>query len=172
MKKLNLLELNRLSLEDFKKISKKDIIVILDNVRSALNIGSIFRTSDAFLVKKIVLTGICATPPNRELLKTAIGATDSVEWEYFESIETAVKNYKSEGYTIIGIEQTTKSVRIDDYRKHDRCALIFGNEVGGLDDAILDLLDVSIEIPQYGTKHSLNVAVCAGIVIWEFTKFQ
>ncbi len=170
MKKLNLLELNRLNLYEFKQIPKKDIIIILDNIRSALNIGSIFRTSDAFLVKKIVLTGICATPPNRELLKTAIGATDSVSWEYEESVRDAVLHYKQEGYKIIGIEQTTTSILVDDYPKHERCALIFGNEVGGIDDSILDLLDVSIEIPQYGTKHSLNVAVCAGIVIWEFCK--
>jgi 23S rRNA (guanosine2251-2'-O)-methyltransferase len=170
MKKLNLLELNRLNLDEFKQIPKKDIIIILDNIRSALNIGSIFRTSDAFLVKKIVLTGICATPPNRELLKTAIGATDSVSWEYEENVRNAVLHCKQEGYKIIGIEQTTTSILVDDYPKHEHCALIFGNEVGGIDDSILDLLDVSIEIPQYGTKHSLNVAVCAGIVIWEFCK--
>jgi len=170
MKKLNLLELNRISLENFKKTQKKDLIIILDNIRSALNIGSIFRTADAFLYSKIVLTGICATPPNREILKTAIGATESVDWEYIENIKAAVEKYKLLDYKIIGIEQTNESIPLMDYPIHDKAALIFGNEVGGIDDSIINLLDCSIEIPQFGTKHSLNVAVCAGIVMWEFAK--
>lgn len=170
MKKLNLLELNRISIENFKKTEKKDLIIILDNIRSALNIGSIFRTADAFLFKKIILTGICATPPNREILKTAIGATDSVDWEYFEDVKDAVIHYKSDNYKIIGIEQTDISIPLQSYPIHQKVALVFGNEVGGIDDSILELLDCSIEIPQFGTKHSLNVAVCAGIVMWEFSK--
>ena len=173
MRKLKLEELNRPDLQTFRNKEKIPVIIILDNVRSAMNVGSVFRTADAFACEKIILGGITATPPNREITKTAIGATDSVIWEYSPEISEKIAVLKSDGYKIYGIEQTDQSVMLDQQLpEHDKAVLIFGNEVDGISDSVMDLLDGCIEIPQFGTKHSLNVAVCAGIVLWEFSKYH
>ena len=166
MKKLKLHELGRVSVDEYSEVKKVPLIVVLDNIRSAMNVGSIFRTSDAMAISKIYLCGISATPPNREITKTAIGATDSVEWQYFESTELAINSLKIEGYEVIAIEQTDSSIELMDYQpKKDNIAIVLGNEVNGVDSEVLPLLDGAIEIDQYGTKHSLNVSVCAGIVL-------
>lgn len=171
MKKLTLDELGRASVTSYKSKEKLPIIVVLDNVRSALNVGSVFRTSDAFAIQKIVLCGITATPPNREITKTAIGATESVDWIYFEDTVSALTELKTQGYYIIGVEQTDQSISLDDFNiSQEKIAVIFGNEVDGVSDEALEMLDISMEIPQFGTKHSLNVSVCAGIVLWEMMK--
>ena len=171
MKKLSLLELDRPDVEQFKKSDKNQIIVVLDNVRSALNVGSFFRTCDGFAVETLFLTGITACPPNREIQKTAIGATESVSWEYRENIVDAVTEIKAAGYKVWGVEQTNQSVMLDSIEMEDqKIALVFGNEVDGLSEEILPILDGCIEIPQFGTKHSLNVAVCGGIVLWEMIR--
>ena len=172
MRKLKLEELDRLSVEEFKKTKKIPLIVVLDNVRSALNVGSVFRTSDAFAVEKIYLCGITAKPPHKEILKTAIGATDSVEWEYEKDVTETVKKLKSDGCSIFGIEQTSDTVFLQDVDLQGvtKAVIVLGNEVMGVSDALLPLLDAAVEIPQFGTKHSLNVSVCGGIVIWEFFK--
>lgn len=169
MRKLSLKELNRVDIATFKEQKKTPIILVLDNVRSALNVGSAFRTSDAFALEKIYLCGITATPPHREILKTAIGATESVTWEYVKSTTELVNHLKQDGYQIIGVEQAEGSVMLDDFKvKSDqKYALIFGNEVKGVDDAVMQQLDVCLEVPQLGTKHSLNISVCVGVVTWE-----
>lgn len=173
MRKLKLEELGRLSVEEYHKISKTPVVVVLDNIRSAMNVGSVFRTADAFAIEKIVICGISATPPNREITKTAIGATESVSWEYIEDISEAIASLKSKGYTIAGIEQTDNSIKLGSVLPDaEKIAVVLGNEVDGISDEILYLLDYCIEIPQYGTKHSLNVSVCAGIVLWELTKMH
>ncbi|HPN69540.1 MAG TPA: RNA methyltransferase [Saprospiraceae bacterium] len=170
MRKLKLDELGRDSVADFQDKQKLPLVVVLDNIRSAMNVGSFFRTGDAFLIEKILLCGITATPPNREITKTAIGATESVHWEYHENITSALEQLKSAGYQLVGIEQTDVSVLLDDFEIKDdgKYALVFGNEVDGVSDEALAHLDVCLEIPQDGTKHSLNVSVCGGIVLWEF----
>ncbi|MFZ1705822.1 MAG: TrmH family RNA methyltransferase [Saprospiraceae bacterium] len=169
MKKLSLEDLQRASIEEFKAAKKNPIVVILDNVRSAMNVGSFFRTCDAFAVEKLILTGITATPPSREINKTAIGATESVEWAYHENVVDAINNVQNEGYLVAGVEQTTNSKMLGQFSiPLQKTALVFGNEVDGLHTDIFPLLDYGIEVPQFGTKHSLNVAVCGGIVIWEF----
>jgi len=173
MRKLKLDELNRLSVSEFKSAERIPVVVVLDNIRSALNVGSIFRTCDAFAVEKLFLCGITAKPPHKEINKTAIGATDSVNWEYAGDITTLAKELKESSYKLIGVEQTDKSVKLQDYKpesKQARLALIFGNEVQGLSGSLLPLLDDALEVPQYGTKHSINVAVCAGVVIWDILK--
>jgi tRNA G18 (ribose-2'-O)-methylase SpoU len=171
MRKLKLDELERLTVDEFVSTEKTPIIVVLDNIRSALNVGSIFRTSDAFAIEKIIICGISATPPNREINKTAIGATESVAWEYFESISDAIKKLKDEDFRIIGVEQTDQSILLPEFKAtNEKMAVIFGNEVDGISDEILGMIDTCIEIPQFGTKHSLNVSVCAGIVLWELSK--
>ncbi|MEM7104177.1 MAG: RNA methyltransferase [Bacteroidota bacterium] len=169
MRKLSLKELNRLSVTDFKAKKKTPLVIVLDNVRSALNVGSAFRTGDAFAVEKIVLCGITAKPPHREILKTAIGATDSVEWIYDESVETAVENLRQAGYTLVAIEQAEGAIGLQDFQADvtRKYALIFGNEVKGVSDGVMQLIDYCIEVPQFGTKHSFNISVCIGIVIWE-----
>ncbi len=169
MRKLRIEELNRLSKEEFKRARKNPVYVILDNIRSLNNIGSIFRTCDAFLVEKIFLCGITAVPPHKEIHKTALGATESVDWEYFEDTLTVVQKLKSEGIKVWSVEQADRSTMLEDIRivPGMRLALVFGHEVRGVDQAILDVSDACIEIPQYGTKHSFNVAVSAGIVLWE-----
>jgi len=166
MKKLKLTELGRLTLEAYQETTKVDLVVVLDNIRSAMNVGSIFRTCDAMAVKNLILCGITATPPNREITKTAIGATDSVDWKYYKGTEDAILALKSEGYTVLAIEQTNESIDVLDYKLDSpKIALVLGNEVNGVDQSILHLMDGAIEIKQYGTKHSLNVSVCGGIVI-------
>jgi tRNA G18 (ribose-2'-O)-methylase SpoU len=170
MRKLKLEELGRITPDEYKVVEKITVTVVLDNIRSAMNVGSFFRTADAFKIEKIILTGITARPPHKEILKTAIGATLTVEWSYEESVKSALTNLKLEDYTVIGIEQTDKSIALQDYiiDTDQKYALIFGNEVDGISDDALDILDASIEIPQFGTKHSLNVSVCGGIVLWHF----
>jgi 23S rRNA (guanosine2251-2'-O)-methyltransferase len=172
MKKLKLEELNRPNVEVFKAALKIPVIVVLDNVRSALNVGSFFRTCDAFNIEKLILLGITATPPNREITKSAIGATESVEWIHLENIGQVKSVLSDEGYVYIAIEQTNQSVNLSKYpiNRQSKYVLIFGNEVDGVSDEALSNCTDSIEIPQLGTKHSLNVAVCGGVVLWEFFK--
>lgn len=172
VQKLKLEELNRIDVDGYKKAQKIPVVIVLDNFRSALNVGSIFRTSDAFLVEKVFLCGITATPPNKEILKTAIGANLSVEWEHFSDIRTVIGLKKEEGYTIVGIEQTNKSEPLNEYSisQDEKYCIVLGNEVEGLSNSILDEVDDYIEIPQFGTKHSLNVSVCAGIIIHHFAQ--
>jgi 23S rRNA (guanosine2251-2'-O)-methyltransferase len=172
MRKLPNSELRRISVEQFRKSVKTQIIIILDNIRSQANVGSVFRTADAFLIEKICLCGITARPPHREIQKTALGATESVSWSYYPSTMEALKEYKSGGYKIIGIEQTEGSTALQDmvFNNDEKYALIFGHEVNGVDQEVLDECDLCIEIPQFGTKHSFNIAVSAGIVMWEINK--
>lgn len=166
MRKLSMDELNRLDVNQFKNAPKIPLIVVLDNIRSLSNIGSVFRTADAFLVEAVWLCGITAKPPHREIHKTALGSTESVEWKYFESTKEAVMELRKQGYKITGIEQTDKSLLLTEFKPESKTAIIFGNEVEGVENEIIELCDVCVEIPQHGTKHSLNVSVCAGIVIW------
>lgn len=170
MRKLKNSELNRLTIEEFKKAEKIPVVVILDNIRSLNNVGSVFRTSDAFRIEKIILCGFTATPPHKEIHKTALGAEDSVAWEYVENTEDTVKRLSSKGYVICSIEQVENSVMLTGFsiEKDKKYALIFGNEVKGVQQKIVDMSDHSIEIPQDGTKHSLNISVSAGITLWEF----
>ncbi len=172
MEKSTMDALNRLSKEDFKLQKKLPFVLVLDNVRSGLNVGSIFRTSDAFLVEKVLLCGITAQPPHREILKTALGSTESVAWAYFSETAEAVQALKDDGYLIFAIEQTTHKIWLQDFfpEKEKKYAFVLGNEVEGVDEQLLALCDGAIEIPQFGTKHSLNVAVAAGIVVWEFAR--
>lgn len=171
-RKLKLWELNRVSEEEFKTQKKHPILVILNDIRSLNNIGSFFRTCDAFNVEKIYLCGITATPPHREINKTAIGATESVIWEHRTSIVELVTELKEEGVTITSIEQAEETLLLQNTSQlnYSKIALVFGNEVDGVDQEVINLSDHIIEIPQFGTKHSLNVSVCAGVVLWEFTK--
>lgn len=172
MKKLKTYELKRLSVEDYKITQKLPLIVVLDNVRSMHNVGSIFRTCDAFLVSELILCGITACPPNSEINKTAIGATDSVKWSYSGKTIEKIKYLKDDGFAIIGVEQTDKSIMLDNFSVdvNSKYVLVFGNEVNGIGDDVIELLDYSLEIPQYGTKHSLNITVAAGIVLYKFVK--
>lgn len=172
MRKLLNEELNRLSLEEFKKAGKIPLIVVLDNVRSMNNIGSVFRTADAFLVTKIYLCGITATPPHKDIHKTALGATESVEWEYFENTLDVINTLKKEGTYILAVEQAENSISLADFNPtgFKNIAVVFGHEVRGVHQEAVNNCDAVLEIPQYGTKHSLNISVCAGIVIWEIAK--
>ena len=171
-KKLSIIELNRISTAEFKSVEKIPLIIVLDNVRSLNNIGAIFRTSDAFLVEAIWLCGISSTPPNPEIHKTALGAEDSVDWLYFEDTDNAVNKLKEEGYIVYSIEQVENSIMLDKLQldKDLKYAVILGNEVKGVQQEVVDKCDGTIEIPQFGTKHSLNVSVTAGLVIWDFFK--
>jgi len=175
MRKINNDELTRLTVDDFKLSDKMPLVVVLDHVRSSNNVGSVFRTSDAMLVSKICLCGITATPPDKEIHKTALGAENTVEWEYFKTTEEAVEMLRNMGYTIIAIEQVEKSIALNDYfpSPGEKLALIFGNEVKGVQQEVVNLCDKTIEIPQFGTKHSFNIAVSAGIVLWDlFNKLK
>lgn len=169
IQKLSNSELNRIDVDEFKKIEKLPIRIILDNVRSLSNVGSIFRTSDAFLIKEIILCGITATPPHREIQKTALGATETVDWRYFETTDEAVKKLKEDNVLIFAIEQATGSISLEKFvfPQNNEIAIIFGNEVHGVEDSVMELVDGCIEIPQFGTKHSLNVSISAGILIWD-----
>jgi 23S rRNA (guanosine2251-2'-O)-methyltransferase len=171
-KKLKLWELDRVSEEEFKEQKKFPIIVILNEIRSLTNVGAFFRSADAFNVEKIYLCGITATPPHREIQKTALGATESMQWEHRESTLELVKELKAEGVCICSIEQTAETTLLQNVGElpEKRFALVFGNEVNGVDQDVIDLSDYILEIPQFGTKHSLNVSVCAGVVLWEFAK--
>jgi len=170
MKKLSLKALNRLSVEEFKKRPKTPVVLVLDNIRSALNVGSAFRTADAFALERVYLCGITAQPPHREILKTAIGATESVDWSYAANTLEAIQQLKADDYQIIAIEQAEQSISLEEFpvNPKGKYALIFGNEVNGVSQEAMDIVDQCIEIPQYGTKHSLNVSVCLGIVVWAF----
>ncbi len=175
MRKLRNKELNRLTVDEYKSKEKTPIVVVLDNIRSCNNIGSVFRTSDAFLIEKIYLCGITATPPNNEIRKTALDAEKSVSWEYFENTEDLVTKLKKEGYKVYAIEQVENSILLPDYQPatDEKPALVFGNEVKGVKQSVVDICDGSIEIPQFGTKHSFNISVSAGIVLWDiFQKVQ
>lgn len=165
-------ELHRISVQEFKEAEKLPLIVVLDNVRSQNNIGSVFRTGDAFRVERICLCGICSTPPHRDIHKTALGAEDSVDWTYYEESIDCVRELKEQGYKVYAVEQVDESVMLDSLSENigDRIAVIFGNEVEGVQEELLPLCDGSIEIPQQGTKHSLNVSCAAAIVLWEFFK--
>ncbi len=170
MRKLKLKELGRISVDEFKTVKKLPVVLVLDNIRSAMNIGSFFRTADAFAIEGIYICGISATPPHKEINKTAIGATDSVQWKFYKSTKECIIDLKDKKYIITGVEQTDQSILLNEFLpdKDKKHALVFGNEVAGLSDNILGLLDLSLEIPQYGTKHSFNVAVSGGIVLWHY----
>ncbi len=190
MRKLRTIEMNRLTLEEFKEAEKLPLIVVLDDVRSLYNVGSVFRSCDAFRVEAVYLCGITATPPNAEIHKTALGGEDSVDWEYFKTTEEAVEKLKRKSYFVYGIEQVEGSTKLQNLEEaHSRLfgkkltqvkqedsslphgyAVIFGNEVKGVKQSVVDMSDGCLEIPQFGTKHSLNVSVTAGIVVWEFAK--
>jgi 23S rRNA (guanosine2251-2'-O)-methyltransferase len=169
MKKLSMSDLNRLSAEDFKSSEKIPIVIVLDDVRSAYNVGSIFRTADAFRINGIYICGISARPPHKDITKTALGATESVEWKYFREAREAVLELKDLGYQVFAIEQVDESMDLKDFQPlpGKKIALIFGHEVFGVKDEVLKLVDGCIEIPQFGTKHSFNVAISAGIVLWD-----
>jgi 23S rRNA (guanosine2251-2'-O)-methyltransferase len=170
MRKLKLDELNRASVTEFKSQNKLPVTVVLDNIRSMHNIGSIFRTSDGFAVEQIYLCGITAQPPHREIEKTALGATQSVNWTYFETPLQAIERLRADGYQIIAIEQAEDSTMLNEFipLNNNKYALILGNEVNGVSDEVMQQIDTCIEIPQFGTKHSFNVVVSAGIVLWDF----
>ena len=171
MRKLSTEELARESVIEFQNSEKQPIVLLLDNIRSLHNVGTFFRTGDAFNIEKILLCGITGTPPHREIQKTALGATESVSWQYFEDALVPIKEYKERGYKIVGIEQTDESIWLPDWDfDHElKMVLIFGNEISGVQQKILDVCDGSLEIPQFGTKHSFNVSVVAGIVLYDIT---
>ncbi|HAI02801.1 MULTISPECIES: RNA methyltransferase [Phocaeicola] len=170
LRKLKITEMNRLTVEEFKEVDKLPLVVVLDEVRSLHNIGAVFRTSDAFLVNCIYLCGITATPPHPEMHKTALGAEYTVDWKYFKHTQDAVNELHNDGYTVLAIEQCAGSTLLDELvlEKGRKYAIVLGNEVKGVQQEVVDMCDGCIEIPQFGTKHSLNVSVTAGIMIWEF----
>lgn len=172
MKKLKLEELGRISIDQFKGSEKLPVCLVLDNVRSLHNVGSAFRTADAFRIEKIYLTGITGVPPHREIEKTALGATQSVDWKYSENTETILQELKENGYSIVIIEQTTASKPLHQFvpEPGKKYCLVFGNEVHGVSEEAVNLGDIALEVPQFGTKHSLNISVCLGIITWEFFK--
>ena len=172
MRKLKNIELKRKSVDEFRRSEKSPFAIVLDNVRSFNNVGSVFRTADAFLIECIYLCGITGRPPHREIQKTALGATESVTWKYFEKTSEAVNELRSRGYVIVGIEQAAGSVSLSDFKlkKDKKYALIFGHEVNGVHQDIINECDFVIEIPQFGTKHSFNIGVSAGIVLWELNR--
>jgi len=172
MRKLLNSELERKSVDQYKQSQKSDFVIVLDNVRSQSNVGSIFRTADAFLTESIYLCGITATPPHREIQKTALGATESVPWKYFNKTSEAIAGLKSRGFIILGIEQAAGSVELQDLKiiAGQKYALVFGHEVNGVDQDIINMCDQCVEIPQFGTKHSFNIAISVGIVLWEVNK--
>jgi tRNA G18 (ribose-2'-O)-methylase SpoU len=175
MRKLKNEELERLEVSEFKTAKKSPIIIILDNIRSLNNIGSVFRTSDAFLIEKIYLCGITAQPPHNDIRKTALGSTDAVDWEYYENTLDVVSKLKKEGVKVCSIEQAENATMLNDFKTqpNTKYAFVFGNEVKGVAQDAVDASDVVIEIPQYGTKHSLNISVSCGVVIWDvFSKLK
>ncbi|HEY5687127.1 MAG TPA: RNA methyltransferase [Yeosuana sp.] len=175
MRKLKNSELDRLSVADFKLVKKTPLIIVLDNIRSLNNIGSLFRTSDAFLIEKIYLCGITATPPHKDIHKTALGSTETVDWEYVENTLDLVEKLQAENIKVIAIEQAENAIMLNDFNpeRNTTYALVFGNEVKGVSQNVVNASDLVIEIPQYGTKHSLNISVSAGVVIWDlFSKLK
>ena len=171
-RKLKITEVNRISVQQFHEIEKIPLVVVLDHVRSLYNVGSVFRTSDAFRVNEVVLCGITATPPHTEIHKTALGAEESVSWRYFKDTMEAAQSLRSEGYTLLAIEQCEGSMMLQDFQpdKTKKYAVILGNEVKGVQQSVIDSCDGCLEIPQFGTKHSMNVSVTAGIIIWHFAQ--
>ena len=169
-RKLLNIELGRVSPEEYRQLPESGIVVVLDNIRSAHNVGSAFRSSDSFKADRVFLCGICAVPPSAEIHKSALGAENSVQWEHYDDTMDAIRELRDNGFTIVSIEQTEKSVFLDKFipEKGKKYALVFGNEVEGVRQDVVDASDLSIEIPQFGTKHSLNVSVCVGIVLWHF----
>lgn len=169
MRKLTMPELNRLSVEEFKAAAKVPVVIVLDNIRSQNNIGSVFRTADAFRMEAICLCGITATPPHREIHKTALGATESVDWKYYATTAEAVRELVAKGYTVLAVEQAEGSTLLNDFNPAPgaKIAVVFGNEVNGVDETVLPLVAGCLEIPQYGTKHSINISVAAGIISWD-----
>ena len=168
MKKLSLDELNRINIDQFKEAKKFPLVVILDNIRSMHNIGAVFRTGDAFRIEKLYLCGITATPPDKEITKTAIGATESVDWEYNKSTLEVVEKLKTEGYKTYALEQCENAEQLNQFQPDQRkVAIVLGNEVQGVQQSVIDVCHGAIEIPQYGTKHSLNISVSAGVLIWD-----
>ncbi len=174
MRKLQMEDLNRLSVEDFKETEKNNFCIILDDVRSMNNVGSAFRTADAFLTDKIYLCGITATPPHREIEKTALGSTDSVAWEYHESIIELLEQLKAQNYILLAVEQVENSLKLNDFKPktNQKYAFVFGNEVFGVNEKVVEMADNCLEIPQFGTKHSLNISVTVGIICWDFVSKQ
>jgi 23S rRNA (guanosine2251-2'-O)-methyltransferase len=172
MRKLSMDELNRKTVEEFRNSEKIPVVAVLENIRSAYNVGSVFRTADAFLLEAIYITGYTARPPHKEIAKTALGAQDTVKWHYFKSTNEAIVELKSQQYTLLAVEQTVGSQSLENYfdESYDRVAFVFGNEVTGIEQSTISQCDGTIEIPQFGMKHSLNIAVAAGIVLWEATK--
>jgi len=172
MRKLTMDELNRKSVDEFKESDKNPVIAVLENIRSAYNVGSVFRTADAFLIESIYITGYTAKPPHKEITKTALGAQDTVDWSYFQTTKEAIEHLKENQYKVFAVEQVTDSISLEkmDILPVDRIAFIFGNEVSGVDQQIIALCDGCVEIPQFGMKHSLNISVAAGIVLWEAVK--
>lgn len=172
MRKLGMEELNRKSVHEFKASEKIPLVVVLDNIRSMHNVGSVFRTADAFLLQGIYLCGYTPQPPHRDIHKTALGATETVDWKYFNTTVQALESLKDEGYTLIAVEQAENSIPLHVFSKseYDKLAVVFGNEVSGVDNEALKICDACIEIPQFGMKHSLNISVAAGIVLWEMVR--
>ncbi len=172
MRKLRMEELHRKSVDEVKESDKNPVIAVLENVRSAYNVGSVFRTADAFLIESIFITGYTATPPHKEIKKTALGAEDSVDWKFFKTTKEAIEELKINGFKVYAVEQVTNSISLDNIAELsiDKIAFIFGNEVVGVDQEIISLCDGCVEIPQFGMKHSLNISVAAGIVLWEAVK--
>jgi len=172
MRKLKNSELGRLNVEEFKKKDKTPVIVVLDNIRSLNNIGSVFRTSDAFLIEKIYLCGITAKPPHKEIHKTALGATETVDWEYVSDALTLIKKLQKDKVIVASIEQADESIMLPDFKieSNKKYAVVFGNEVKGVQQEVVSASDNCIEIPQFGTKHSLNISVSCGVVLWDFVK--
>jgi len=174
MRKIKNEELDRLTPEEFKQAEKYPVVLVLDDVRSAMNVGSAFRTSDAFSIEKLYLCGITAQPPHREINKTALGAQDSVSWEHVESIDACISSLKNEGYQVIAVEQADESTSLLDFEVSagSKYAYVFGNEVYGVNDQVVETADTVLEIPQFGTKHSLNISVSIGVVLWDFVSKQ
>ena len=170
MRKLSMEELNRLTKEAYEEVEKLPVIMVLDNIRSLSNVGAVFRSADAFRISAVFLCGITACPPHREIHKTALGADETVHWRYFETTEAACKELKAMGYKIFAVEQVDNSIPLQHFKAEPRSAFIMGNEVDGVSDDVLPYCDAAVEIPQEGTKHSLNVSVCAGIIMWHCFK--
>lgn len=166
MRKLSMEELNRLTKEAYEEVEKLPVIIVLDNIRSLSNVGAVFRSADAFRISAVFLCGITACPPHREIHKTALGADETVHWRYFETTEAACKELKAMGYKIFAVEQVDNSIPLQHFKAEPRSAFIMGNEVDGVSDDVLPYCDAAVEIPQEGTKHSLNVSVCSGIIMW------
>ncbi len=172
MQKLSMDELNRKTTEEFRRSEKIPVIAVLENIRSAYNVGSVFRTADAFLLQAIYITGYTAIPPHKEIKKTALGAEEAVDWTHFDNAETAIVQLKDKGYKVFAVEQVVGSTMLQElqFEKNDKIAFVFGNEVTGVEASTIETCDGCVEIPQFGTKHSLNIATAAGVVLWEIVR--